>query len=1209
MKKYTLFCLFVSLAAISGMSCSSSCKDSGACECVSQYDCKEGFVCRSGACVEDNGSPWIIAERKYGEKCIAHRECIDGICLPLGPDNGGVCTKSCAGSEDCPNSDAEDCKTWTGNAAEPDTGRVCVAKTASRLCASCAVDGHCNATGDLCVESADGMICAQDCAQTDCPTGYSCETIERNNASFRQCIPFGNSCDCGPGKVGLGISCNNANEFGSCSGRKYCEQTENGYEWSECDARIPQAEVCNGIDDDCDGLIDAADPDISVDSETDEIGAEYPICYVSSCVGRWVCAKNEHDLYYWHCDAVAPERELCNGVDDNCNGLVDEPFVDDEGRYVHIDHCGACGASCNQILAHLAKNDDGTAVQGAASCELRGDVPTCIPKKCEDGYYPYPHENPISCVKLESPACQVCDESADCNVYTDVCADLGGDFSRHCLQSCDEKSPYPGCSGQIGVQSCCPDGYLCQIYAGAKHCIPKGSSCSCDADKVGMTRNCVVTSQTGICQGRQTCQKADGDAFAWSDCAAQTLTQELCDGQDNDCDGEIDEDFKDDQGRYNHPNHCGACNADCESRWKAPELHADGACLPDGQSYSCQFSGCKLETRVAGKRCQQDADCASGQKCDRQFFYCVADGGSDVPVSCNADSACASIDPALRCIDAKCQLRIQFHDVNKIDADGCECGVAVDGGSDEPDLFNQYPTETSLYIDRNCDGIDGTEATSLFVSAQSKISRGTREHPYATIAEAIKAYDAGKHTAILVAAGTYLEQVQMRSGVRLYGGYAQDFLSRNIVLNPTQIIAPPPADDSKPGTVYFPAVKSMTLISGFVIAGYDADESEALADLSGRNTYAVYLEQAQSNIVIADNAIVGGRAGDGADGSPGNSGYAGNDGKDGQDSFECNAPTCYGVSGKGGEAGTNRYCKAAAGIAGAAAQGGNGSTQDYRPAYGSDLRNGAGGDNNRYLTSRPEHADYCKYDCISGGYANGSDAANGANGKNGAGGGGCSDAQGTVKNGRWTGNSASDGANGGAAYGGGGGGAGGNADNLNTPGCTQGNLVGDVGGSGGGGGAGGCGGNGGAAGGPGGGSFAVWIAKTVSQAKIYGNAIRLGQGGNGGRGGSGGAGGNGGKGGKGGTNVTPAWCAGVGGSGGTGGKGGSGGGGGGGCGGITAGIAGIGAISAYAAKNTFSAQNDGDSAYAKGGAGGDSPESTADGAKGANGIISDIAAF
>lgn len=1200
MKKKTVYGLILSSLALAVASCSSNCKDNGTCECVTRYDCKTDFFCLDGVCVEENKKEWIIPERNFGEKCISHRECVDGICLPLGPDNGGICTRECASHETC--GDGYVCKTWTGDGLYLNTGRVCVQETASRLCSTCAVDGHCNAIGDLCLESKDGRICAADCAIDPCPTGYTCETVMRDGKAFAQCLPIDNTCECGAGKEGMGRVCSQTNSYGTCVGREYCTKTDSGYEWSACDARVPQAEICNGIDDDCDGLIDAADPDITVDSETDEIGAKYPICYEGGCVGRWVCAANEHNVYYWYCDATAPEREICNGVDDNCDGRVDEPFVDENGVYIHVDHCGACGASCANILAHLKKDAEGNVVENAVSCQIRNEQPTCVPHLCEDGYYPYPNDSPVSCVKLESPACQVCVDDADCRVYTDVCRALDGDYGKHCLQSCDENSPYPKCSGLVDVKSCCPDGYVCRNYEGEKRCIPQGDSCSCDKSKVGMTRNCVVSSDTGVCQGRQTCEKNGEKSYGWSDCSTSGLTQELCDGQDNDCDGEVDEDFKDAEGRYNHPAHCGACHADCESRWKAPELHAEGACLltQGAAAYSCQFTGCKLEDLAAGKRCQVDSDCVSGQRCDKQFYYCVAESGDTPAPSCAADSDCASLSSAHRCLDGVCKIRVQFYDVNQIDVDGCECGVAVDGGGDQPDLFNRYPDASSPYIDRDCDGIDGSEKTSLFVNGSSKVSQGTREHPYATISEALRHYDVRKHTAILVAAGTYLEQVVLFSGVKLYGGYSSDFRSRNIVLNPTQIVSPPPSDSGKPGSVYIPEVARQTILSGFVVAGYDSDESEVLSNRAGRNTYAIYIEKAQSQLIIANNTIIGGRAGDGANGATGASGYVGGDGFDGQNSFECHTPYCENLSGKGGKAGENSHCPVAAGRPGLNALGGYGVTQ-YNSYESSLSRDGKGGDNNSYQSSQPQHMDYCKYDCMSGGYANGGDAKNGTSGMHGVSGVSCSDSRGRVVDGVWMGNTASSGGAGREGTGGGGGGAGGNSPNLNNKPCTQGRLVGDVGGSGGGGGAGGCGGQGGYYGGSGGGSFAVWIAAMESLPKIYGNVIRLGKGGNGGNGGSGGAGGNGGKGGVGGVNETPAWCAGAGGAGGTGGKGGSGGGGGAGCGGISAGIAGIGALESLESQNIFRFPETDDVAFAKGGSGGDAPGTTDSAKNGADG--------
>ncbi len=87
-------------------------------------------------------------------------------------------------------------------------------------------------------------------------------------------------------------------------------------------------EVCDGIDNDCDGLIDAADPSVSgvtvyyADSDKDGFGD--PNISVVSCnqptdfvLNNSDCNDNDASV---HPDAL----EICNGKDDDCDGLIDE---------------------------------------------------------------------------------------------------------------------------------------------------------------------------------------------------------------------------------------------------------------------------------------------------------------------------------------------------------------------------------------------------------------------------------------------------------------------------------------------------------------------------------------------------------------------------------------------------------------------------------------------------------------------------------------------------------------------------------------------------------------------------------------------------------------------------------------------------------------------------------------------------------------------
>lgn len=80
-----------------------------------------------------------------------------------------------------------------------------------------------------------------------------------------------------------------------------------------CDPTPSRAakEVCNGVDDDCDGWVDEG-----VVSEPCTAGVGQCAAGLSACVnGAAVCIAQ-----------VAPTPETCNGLDDNCDGLVDDGF-------------------------------------------------------------------------------------------------------------------------------------------------------------------------------------------------------------------------------------------------------------------------------------------------------------------------------------------------------------------------------------------------------------------------------------------------------------------------------------------------------------------------------------------------------------------------------------------------------------------------------------------------------------------------------------------------------------------------------------------------------------------------------------------------------------------------------------------------------------------------------------------------------------------
>ncbi|RME27138.1 MAG: hypothetical protein D6806_05085, partial [Deltaproteobacteria bacterium] len=810
----------------------------------------------------------------------------------------------------------------------------------------------------------------------------------------------------------------------------------------------PSTEVCNGVDDDCDGLVDGEDPGVDVSGLPSD--PPYPACSTSegsSCLGRWNCLPLEGGGYGWVCSGAEPELELCNGLDDDCNGIADDPFVDEAGRYVHPEHCGGCGGDCRKSVEHLLRDESGQVAAGAVTCAVRDGKPVCVPLRCEPGYYPYPESQPVVCARLVSPACQPCTASADCRVGGDLCTRLPDDVTNHCLQSCSPLSPYAGCTGTPGQRDCCPEGYVCSDYAGGKYCLPESGTCSCNERNAGAARPCLLAGSGGqVCLGEQQCSAGPEGTYTWSECLPADWVVEVCDYMDNDCDDSIDEDFVDDEGNYSQDAHCGGCNNDCTVRWDRERQHAIGACIKGEAGFDCALVACTTEHWQAWGRCRTDADCESGQACSPEIHHCIVPQdqcpSGACAMACSSDADCAVLGPYHRCLQGLCTLEIRFENTNGKDADGCECGRAALAQGDEPDILDTVPTGGEVYLDENCDGMDGNAQRALFVSASAPPGGdGSRTRPFDTIGRALSAFDPARHDHILVAAGVYTERIVLEDGVRLYGGYSSDFSRRDVVLYPSVIKGEMPQEGEQPGTVYAEGAGDGTVMAGFTIYGYDVIAPPSTGR-NGISSYAVYLKDC-SGLLFANNFVYGGKGGPGADGAPGAPGRSGSNGQAGSDSVECNSADCFGMQNPGGAGGTNPSCPQANGRTGATARPYchfSDCTQDY---HGS-APDGRGGSDSIYNDS-PDPS-LCKYDCqVSSGIisSNGSDAAAGEDGSPGGGGAGCADGSGSVSAGLFLARAGSDGSAGTDGQGGGGGGAGGAVINYNSsPPCSVGNPYG-----------------------------------------------------------------------------------------------------------------------------------------------------------------------
>lgn len=247
----------------------------------------------------------------FGCPCEGNTDCESGWCIEALV--GFVCTIPCLST--CP--EGWGCKPVVGIGG--DVAYVCL-PVLPELCSPCTADQECGGPIDMCIPVGKDatLVCGAGCVDdTACPTGYVCkEATGTEGKTLKQCISSTDSCVCTADIDGTIEPCSVANEFGTCYGQRTCDGA-NG--WTECSANVPAAEICDGLDNDCDG---AADEDIANEPCVNE--NEF-----GSCDGTTAC-QGADGVY---CAGQIPGVEACDGLDNNCNGEIDEGTgdIDDDG--------------------------------------------------------------------------------------------------------------------------------------------------------------------------------------------------------------------------------------------------------------------------------------------------------------------------------------------------------------------------------------------------------------------------------------------------------------------------------------------------------------------------------------------------------------------------------------------------------------------------------------------------------------------------------------------------------------------------------------------------------------------------------------------------------------------------------------------------------------------------------------------------------------
>ncbi|MFT7580245.1 MAG: hypothetical protein ACI9MR_001914, partial [Myxococcota bacterium] len=599
----------------------------------------------------------------------------------------GSCGVSCDGA--IPNASAT-CAVTNGNprcvVATCDSGyyqagtTTCLAVQA-QACRPCANDNDCSTPGDRCIPLAGGSFCGEDCSAGNAHgnavgtcsdnDSYSCTAIAGGS---NQCVPKSGACDCLLGDNGNTRACSETTSgVGTCFGSESCNYLAG---WEGCSAQTPAAELCNGLDDNCNG---PADEGVTRTPAT----CESTVAGVGTCTGTYFCDGTDG----WQCPVQTPVAETCNFSDDDCNDGSDEDFKDAEGRYVDDEHCGTCGNSC-----------DGAIPNATSTCSTASGSPRCQVATCADGYY---KSGSFTCLSASDNRCESCETNANCPTPGDLCLTVDG--AKFCGRDC---SP-----GNLHGTNDCGEGYQC-IPAGPSgelQCVPTSNSCSCLPGDDGDTRTCVRSNGLGTCFGNETCDWMSG----WGGCSVTDPVEEICDGEDNDCNSIID----DLDGRGDS---CAITNAEgtCAGIFDCSGAAALTCVGQTPTAETCNNADDNCNGQVDETFGTLNDSCSDGVGACRRFGFNVCNGQGD-DVLCNAVSA----DPSTEIcdnIDNDCNGQIDENAAWSDKGDPCNDGdgvcevqgviqCAADGQSTTCSAVAPAPEQTTEaglcnQLDDDCDG-------------------------------------------------------------------------------------------------------------------------------------------------------------------------------------------------------------------------------------------------------------------------------------------------------------------------------------------------------------------------------------------------------------------------------------------------------------------------------------------------------------------------
>jgi MYXO-CTERM domain-containing protein len=561
-------------------------------------------------------------------------------------DEGGVCSGSCTYSAEVCNGCDDDCD---GSVDEGTTTAACGIAGTPGCSAVVSCQSPVSVTPGTCSAGRGYNACSVT------TQGESCDSLDNNcdgsvdNAPPMACVPSGTS---------------NTLVYGGTSrcvmGTQVCGSSCAGFVG-------PIAEVCDGVDNDCNGTVD----DNAGDTAGDHVGEA--CCRFGGRCGRGACTAGSYACSGSTLECVGgtgPAAETCNTVDDDCDGVIDNVIgrggacTTTAGTPGQMD-CDGSGAALVCVDAAAcptgdtdagvgddagATDDAGTSPKsgdGGCGCETGGS-PSALLVVLVVGFLLRRRRRGALVVAASCAATLLgCTDP----VHTD-------ERSQHLTPSCETCG-----DTQIDPANCGACGVACNVANASPRCI--AGQCF------------VATCNAGF---------IDLDGLPANGCEVGCTPSgaETCNNADDDCNGIVDDGF----AKMTDPTHCGSACTDCNT------LGANG--IWTCASGSCQLAGCAagyIDVAADALRCEKTCTYVSATElCNNSDDDC--DGKIDEGVVAPPTSQVCGTNPGAT--SAECTTAV---------AVTCTAGVwscAFPAAVCSPTCAST--TEICDTLDNNCDG-------------------------------------------------------------------------------------------------------------------------------------------------------------------------------------------------------------------------------------------------------------------------------------------------------------------------------------------------------------------------------------------------------------------------------------------------------------------------------------------------------------------------